>query len=174
MAKLMASDDPSQKPCWHWSAGLPCFAGATKNGCPYYHDPAFTEKNICKKWRRNDCKHGVNCCYLHKGPGGPRRGCLPGHFTFSPDEPDSLVKMRIMVTKGITELVRLQMKRDREVLLLDEEARTKKYKLAYERTCHPEKMGRVDTLKECATEISHAIAKEKEWYLGPSPSGTGM
>ena len=166
MAKLMASADPSQTPCRHWSAGTPCFDAATKNGCPYYHDPAFTEKNICKKWRRNDCKYGFNCCFLHQGPGGPRRGCFPGHFTVSPDEPDPLVQTQSMVTTCITELVKLQMKRDRNELP-NPEARSIKYQRTYEKALDPERMAQVDTLTGCALEIRQAIAKQKVWYLGP-------
>ena len=63
-------------------------------------------------------------------------------------------------------MVKLQMKRDREEIP-DEEARSKKFKHTYQKCFHPDKMGQVETLNECANEISKAIMNEKDLYLRP-------
>ena len=70
------------------------------------------------------------------------------------------------IAKHVVALVKLQMKRDREEIL-DEEARSKKFKHTYQKCFHPDKMGQVDTLNHAANEISKAIMSEKDWYLGP-------
>ena len=173
MAQVKASHDPSMRPCKYWQAGRSCFSGLTSKGCRWYHDPAYVTINICHKWQRYDCKHGVNCSFLHKGPGGPRRDCDPGFVDDSPDVVDPPQPARDIeseyapaIVKHVVALVKLQMKRDREEIP-DEEARSKKFKHTYQKCFHPDKMGQVDTLNHAANEISKAIMSEKDWYLGP-------
>ena len=173
MAQPKASHDPTTRPCKYWQAGRPCYAGVSSAGCRWYHDPAYENKNICHKWQRYDCKHGPNCFFLHKVPGGPRVGCEPGYVDHSadvadPPEPtcDIEIEYGRVIAKHVMALVELQMKRDRAEIP-DEEARNKKFKHVYQRCFHPDKMGQVGTLSHAANEISKAIMNKKNSYLGP-------
>ena len=71
-----------------------------------------------------------------------------------------------LVATLVMGMVKIQMKRDRKEIQ-DEKARSKKFNHIYKKCFHPNKMGQVETLKQCANEITKAILNEKDWYLRP-------